>query len=151
MKECTKCKRLFDPSSRHLKCPSCRSIDYKKPCPQCGTLIQRKSNQCSTCTDMGGENNPNYKGGRIYHTNGYPQIRINGKYKFEHILVMETHIGRELQEGENVHHKNGIKDDNRIENLELWTRPQPSGVRAKDALAHAREVILRYGSIEHLL
>ena len=38
----------------------------------------------------------------------------------------------------------GVKDDNRIENLELWVRPQPSGIRASDAVSWAREILARY-------
>lgn len=75
-------------------------------------------------------------------------LRCRGEYVFEHILVVERRIGRHLLEGENVHHINGVKDDNRSENLELWTRPQPSGVRAKDALEWARRVIRDYEPIE---
>lgn len=57
---------------------------------------------------------------------------------------MEEEVGRHLFPDESVHHLNGVKDDNSIENLELWVRPQPGGIRASDALAWAREIIARY-------
>lgn len=57
---------------------------------------------------------------------------------------MEEKIGRLLLAEESVHHLSGVKDDNRPENLELWVRPQPSGIRVSDAVAWAREILARY-------
>ena len=77
----------------------------------------------------------------------HPRAGSNG-YVFEHVLVVEERLGRFLVPGETVHHLNGVRDDNRDENLELWTRPQPTGIRAADALAWAYEVVARYGPVE---
>jgi len=67
-----------------------------------------------------------------------------GNYVFEHIVVMEQILERYLLPAETVHHRNGIRDDNRPENLELWTRPQPTGIRVSDAVAWAREILALY-------
>jgi hypothetical protein len=74
---------------------------------------------------------------------GHPRAG-RGNYVFEHILVMEQMLGRILLPDESVHHLTGVKDDNRLENLERWTRPQPTGIRAIDALTWAREIVARY-------
>lgn len=81
----------------------------------------------------------------MVHMPGHPRASTAKYYVFEHILVAEDMLGRPLHPDENVHHRNGVKDDNRPENLEIWTRPQPSGIRASDALAWAREILARYG------
>ncbi|MCU1673897.1 MAG: hypothetical protein JWN77_2010 [Frankiales bacterium] len=78
----------------------------------------------------------------------HPRAGSNG-YVFEHVLVMEELLGRHLVAGETVHHLNALRADDRPENLELWTRPQPAGIRAADALAWAREIVARYGSLGH--
>ena len=92
-----------------------------------------------------GMDSPNFKGGRRLRkgTTGY--IILTGQWTHprahkgvisEHILVMEKKLGRYLRDSETVHHKNGIRDDNRPENLELWESYHPTGQRVEDMVAY---------------
>ena len=66
---------------------------------------------------------------------GYVFVKVpNGEWKRKHHIVMEQHLGRSLLSKEEVHHRNGIRDDNCIENLELWTTSQPYGQRVTDKI-----------------
>jgi len=160
MRVCLNCQKEYKPSSRHKICPACRGRLSKNSCA-CGSLKRRVSPTCIACSikfrvgdeRFKGSASANWKGGRIVQ-NGYvklsspehhPRVPKSDRYIFEHILVMEAKIGRYLLPGENVHHLNGVKDDNRIENLELWTKAPMAGIRATDAIAWANQIISQYG------
>lgn len=83
---------------------------------------------------------------------GYKRLtRRNSPYSnkktgfiFEHVLIICEHLGRPLNKGESVHHKNGDRLDNRLENLELWNNGQPSGQRVIDKYKFYKEFISQY-------
>lgn len=62
----------------------------------------------------------------------------------QHRWAMEQHLGRKLLLHENIHHKNGVRDDNRLENLELWSTSQPPGQRVDDKLEWCKWFIKEY-------
>lgn len=81
--------------------------------------------------------------GYLMRTKTVNKVRIS---QLQHRYLMEQKIGRPLLDNENVHHINGIRTDNRLENLEIWVSSQPSGQRVKDLVDWAKDILERYGN-----
>lgn len=111
-----------------VRCGICGRLRSVPAYRACRTI----TGYCADCARTGSRSH-HWKGGRLKHSSGYVLIRLTPDHAFycmadshhlvpEHRLIMAEHIGRALERDEIVHHKNGVKDDNRIENLELLKR-----------------------------
>jgi len=146
VKICEICSQNFESKAHNAKyCPDCRHEAYlahcrknerelyRHPCPSCGILIDRKAKLCHHCTVK--KRGSKYKGLNRYRNGPHKQyMKVNGYIKEycpnhpncdnhgvvpQHRLVMEGMIGRYLEGNEIVHHLNGVRDDNRPQNLAL--------------------------------
>jgi len=102
----------------------------------------------------GPQKNPRAKVGDRRLQDGYVYVKVerghwaahaSRSWAAEHRIVMGEMLGRPLHANESPHHKNGIRTDNRPENLELWVRQQPRGARVSDLQEFARWVRDTYG------
>jgi hypothetical protein len=149
--------------------PDARYHPQQRTCQVCGKEFTFKwqgttahkglycSRDCSSIGRKGqvpdqlGEKHWNWKGGRhLRKRDGYVVVQLrdeNGArpWQLEHRLVMAEHLGRPLLPTETVHHINGDKADNRIENLEVWNSRHPRGQRVQDLVAFAKEILELYG------
>jgi len=120
----------------------------------CGCLATEKAaERLRNRPPLKGPANANWKGGRNINAAGYveiyapdhPRIKSSRRYVLEHILVMEKVLERYLRDDERVHHRNGIKNDNRPENLELCAvNRHPPSQRVDDLIEFALSILRDY-------
>jgi hypothetical protein len=124
----------------HEICKVCqeRETDIRGRCDRCYRYFIKTKKERPKNTKYAGS------GKGCLRKDGYRSVLINGKRRLEHSVMMEEKLGRPLLKTEQVHHINGIRSDNRIENLELWTTSQPSGQRVEDKIKWCKEFISQY-------
>lgn len=158
---CVECQGKITPSDIEWRKSVCRFCRSKiRNCSVCNIEFLGLRTKCDICYRHPPDKSyiKPYGIGRYTDVEGYimvkcpqdhPRCYINNynrkrRYIQEHTLVMEKVLGRFLFPDENVHHINGIRNDNRPENLELWIKPHPTGIRKEDAIAWAKEILARY-------
>ncbi len=158
---CRKCEEQFETARRFTwYCPSCYKVvrreqgrksddrperRFPNKCEQCAKPISRHSQYCRNCAKKG-ERNQAWKGGRHKSIAGYIYIlkpdhpranKFHDRYVAEHRLVWEKAHNQLLPEGYLIHHLNGIKDDNRPENL-VALQPKRHSKRTRLDIAEQR-------------
>lgn len=145
-KKCKTCSKEFSPKTvRQVYC----SDECKQKtalCKECGkSFVVGKGSNGLFCSHQCFYDNICPVGSTKKDTSGYVIVKVpvgtdgaklvgrgRAQWMWQHRYVMQQMLGRPLEKYESVHHKNGKRDDNSPENLELWKRSQPAGIRSSD-------------------
>jgi len=116
-----------------------------------GAFKKRKNMRCINRSLHRNKDIGNIKDIKKYNVNGYILLYLpdhpnasKGGTVAEHVFIMSEYLGRPLIKGETIHHKNGIRNDNRIKNLEIWFKGHPIGQRVEDLIEFAKELLYTY-------
>ena len=122
-------------------------------CPTCGYtrkwsgVTREEFNPIKKCRKCAFHDHHFYdKDGYVLFKNPNRDLPNEPRYILEHRYIMEQHLGRKLRANENIHHKNGIRHDNSLSNLELWAKHQPTGAKVTDLIEWAKDILATYES-----
>jgi hypothetical protein len=156
--QCCDCGKIFKYGAKYKRCTTCQYHYYKNHRPELFKnfyeklkISQKERRRIKKGLPLDHDFHKGPKGEGYLNKKGYVRMvfkHASGKGYvriYQHVLVMQKYLGRELHENESVHHKNGIRNDNRIENLELWNKGQPAGQRVEDKINWCIEFLRQYG------